>query len=110
VVHPTPRPHRTCETSNSIGSITVCCLPINRVTTCLRGTSAQASALVVQPDGRIVAVGTTNGPNGDLNFGLARYNLDGTLDPTFNADSINPGLSITDFDNRALDDGTVERS
>jgi uncharacterized delta-60 repeat protein len=84
--------------------------PNNRVATCLRGTSAQASALVVQPDGRIVAVGTTNGPNGDLNFGLARYNLDGTLDPTFNADSINPGLSITDFDNRALDDGTVERS
>jgi len=84
--------------------------PNNRVATCLRGTNAQASALVVQADGRIVAVGTTNGPNGDLNFGLARYNLDGTLDPTFNADSINPGLSITDFDNRALGDGTVERS
>jgi uncharacterized delta-60 repeat protein len=84
--------------------------PNNRVATCLRGTSAVANALVIQANGRIVAVGTTNGPNGDLNFGLARYNLNGTLDSTFNASSINPGLSITDFDNRALGDGTVERS
>jgi uncharacterized delta-60 repeat protein len=37
-----------------------------------------ASGLVVQPDGRIVAVGGSNG-----RFALARYAADGTLDATF---------------------------
>lgn len=82
----------------------------NRVVTPVRGDRAEVNALVVQPDGQIVAVGRTNGPNGDFNFALARYNSDGTLDPTFNGTSVNPGLSITDFDNLALGDGTVERS
>jgi uncharacterized delta-60 repeat protein len=86
----------------------------NRVVTCLRGARAEAKALVIQPDGQIVAIGRTNGPvddgDDDFNFGLARYNSDGTLDPTFNAESVNPGLSITDFDERALGDGTIERS
>lgn len=86
----------------------------NRVVTCVRGTRAEVKALIVQPDGQIVAVGRTNGPDDDgaddFNFALARYNSDGTLDPTFNATSLNPGLSITNFDERALGDGTIERS
>lgn len=82
----------------------------NRVVTCLHGERAQVNALVIQPDGQIVAIGRTNGPNNDFNFALARYHTDGTLDPTFNAESLNPGISITDFDNLAGGDGTVQRS
>jgi uncharacterized delta-60 repeat protein len=82
----------------------------NRVVTCLRGDRAQANAVVIQPNGQVVAVGRTNGSNGDFNFALARYNNDGSTDATFNAESINPGISITDFDEMALGDGTIERS
>jgi uncharacterized delta-60 repeat protein len=42
------------------------------------GTQGAARSLVLQPDGRIVAAGSAGG-----NFALARYNLDGSLDPTF---------------------------
>ena len=34
--------------------------------------------MALQPDGRIVVAGTTTG-----DFGLARYEVDGSLDPTF---------------------------
>jgi hypothetical protein len=78
--------------------------------TCLRGERASAHAVVVQSTGQVMAVGRTNGPNGDFNFALARYNNDGSLDATFNPDSINPGVSITDFDNRADGKGGSERS
>jgi uncharacterized delta-60 repeat protein len=40
-----------------------------------------ANAIAVQPDGRIVVVGTTGGLATD--FAIARYNPDGTLDVTF---------------------------
>ena len=39
-----------------------------------------AHALAIQPDGKIVAAGVV--PHG-LDFGLARYNVDGSLDATF---------------------------
>jgi uncharacterized delta-60 repeat protein len=48
-----------------------------KVTTSLGG-SEQANAVALQPDGRIVVAG---GSSGD--FGLARYNADGSLDTTF---------------------------
>jgi|GEM_PF-2445880 len=51
-----------------------------------------AYALVLQPDGRIVAAGTTtNGRNQDI--ALARYQLDGALDASFGKD----GKVRTDF-------------
>ncbi len=37
--------------------------------------------LVVQPDGKIIAAGSSN-----QDFALVRYNLDGSLDPTFDGD------------------------
>jgi uncharacterized delta-60 repeat protein len=43
-----------------------------------------ASDLVIQPDGRIVAAGFAGGHR--RQFGLARYNTDGTLDSTFGGD------------------------
>jgi uncharacterized delta-60 repeat protein len=45
----------------------------------------EISALAIQPDGKIVAAGNTSSPIFILNqvFGLARYNVDGSLDTTF---------------------------
>jgi uncharacterized delta-60 repeat protein len=50
--------------------------------------SSSAYALLIQPNGRIVAVGSF-----DSNFALARYNPDGSLDGSFDFD----GKVITDF-------------
>lgn len=53
------------------------------------------NALVVQSDGKIIAAGVTaNEPNAS-NFGLVRYNTDGSLDLTFGPDGT--GLVVTDF-------------
>jgi uncharacterized delta-60 repeat protein len=53
-----------------------------KVTTAIGGEDDYAYALVRQPDGKLVAAGTSyNGPDGD--FTLARYNPDGSLDPGF---------------------------
>lgn len=56
------------------------------------------AAMVIQPDGKIIAVGRFNSRirirgTQDPNFQLARYNIDGTLDQTFGAG----GLVETDF-------------
>lgn len=60
--------------------------------------------IAFQPDGKIV-VGGTYGENGNINFFVARFNTDGTLDNTF---SVN-GLLDTDFNNNSADWGyTVE--
>jgi uncharacterized delta-60 repeat protein len=52
-----------------------------------------ANDIAIQADGRIVAVGVTSPPRGAGDFGIARYNANGTLDTTFG----NGGLVITDF-------------
>ncbi|MFF5484558.1 calcium-binding protein [Streptomyces virginiae] len=51
------------------------------VTTFPGGTFASAADLALQPDGRVVVAGA--GPGGVT---LARYNTDGSLDPTFDGD------------------------
>jgi uncharacterized delta-60 repeat protein len=53
-----------------------------RVTTVFGAQPSAASAVVVQPDWKIVAVGS----RADGSFVLARYRGDGTLDPTFGGD------------------------
>ena len=57
--------------------------------------SATANAIVIQPDGKIIAVGTASIFNiyQRYNFALARYNTDGTLDKSFS----NDGMQISDF-------------
>ena len=66
------------------------------------GYGDDAHALAIQPDGKIVVAGTAfaappipgdGTPN--ANFGLARYNSDGSLDPTFGSG----GKVTTDFGN-----------
>jgi uncharacterized delta-60 repeat protein len=66
-------------------------------TTDYAGHEDQAKALAVQPDGKVVAAGYSVGlDSGDVSsrdFALARYNVDGTLDPTFSGD----GMRTTNF-------------
>jgi uncharacterized delta-60 repeat protein len=50
-------------------------------------TFSPARALVLQPDGKLVAAGNTTGA-GDCRFVLVRYNPDGSLDATFDGDGI----------------------
>ena len=54
------------------------------------GRHAVANAVIVQPNRKIVAVGSLGA---GAEFGLARYNGDGSLDPMFGAG----GLVVTDF-------------
>jgi uncharacterized delta-60 repeat protein len=56
------------------------------------GVSMQASAAVLQADGKIVVAGQTN-TSGHTDFALARYNTDGSLDAGFGAG----GEVITSF-------------
>jgi uncharacterized delta-60 repeat protein len=53
-----------------------------------------AHAMAIQSDGKVVAAGNSD-PFGEAtsDFALARYNLDGALDPTFNT----TGTVLTDF-------------
>jgi len=57
-----------------------------KVLTVFDAGSAMANAVVIQSDGKIVAVGLFDDGNpGGVDFALARYNTDGTSDSTFNS-------------------------
>jgi uncharacterized delta-60 repeat protein len=58
------------------------------------GIADEAAAVAIQPDGKIVVAGRTD--QDTVNFGLVRYNPDGTLDRTFTFD----GISTVDFNGR----------
>jgi uncharacterized delta-60 repeat protein len=66
---------------------------------------ARADAVVVQPNGKIVAAGTAQYVIDNRffrqDFALARYNVDGTLDSTFGVG----GQVLTDFGGVALEEG-----
>jgi uncharacterized delta-60 repeat protein len=66
------------------------------VSTQFFGLNDQANAVVLQPDGKIVAAGVTltlKGNQDSNRFAVARYNTDGSLDTTFG----NGGEVTTDF-------------
>jgi len=54
-----------------------------KVTTSFFGIGAQARAMAMQPDGKIVAAGFAYSPSVGGIFALARYNADGSLDSSF---------------------------
>ena len=54
-----------------------------RVLTDFSGTADAAYALAIQPDGKLVAAGTTAGAGTANDFAVARYLPDGSLDATF---------------------------
>jgi uncharacterized delta-60 repeat protein len=55
--------------------------------------SDAAQAVALQPDGKIIAAGYVYGSGNDYDFGLARYNSDGSLDTSFGK----KGKIVTDF-------------
>jgi uncharacterized delta-60 repeat protein len=62
------------------------------------GFGSYAFGLALQPDGKVIAAGTvfvdfSTDDSSNTDFGLARYNPDGTLDASFG----NGGLVLTDF-------------
>ena len=64
-----------------------------KVTTSFFGFDDGATAVALQPDGRIVAVGSAYPGGANNQFALARYNSDGSLDSSFGAG----GKFTTDF-------------
>jgi len=54
---------------------------------------ASATAVLIQPDGKIVAAGSAKTSATKSDFGLARYNPNGSLDTSFSGD----GKQMTDF-------------
>lgn len=60
-------------------------------------------AIGIQSDGRIVAVGGASSPGFGLNqvFGVARYNTDGSIDPTFGTGG---KTSVTFFNNSSINE------
>jgi uncharacterized delta-60 repeat protein len=58
------------------------------VTTDFSGRDDEAYASALQSDGKIIAAGRTTTPESLGFFALARYNTDGSLDPTFGMDGV----------------------
>src|SRR6478672_1709197 len=68
------------------------------VTTALTSGTQGANSIVLQGDGKIVVAG-----NGGTDFGLARYNTNGTLDATFGSG----GKVVTDINRNSFDSCTA---
>ena len=65
-----------------------------RVTTDFAGNRDEVVDVLVQSDGKVVVAGHTGAPTGGGggDLALARYNLDGSLDTTFDGDGVAPML------------------
>jgi uncharacterized delta-60 repeat protein len=60
----------------------------------IRGEYNEATAMVIQDDGKLLVAGMTGSPESDrYDFALVRYTKDGWLDPTFDWD----GIVVTDY-------------
>jgi len=70
-----------------------------QVTTDFDGFNDDALAVLVQPDGRIVAVGSAKNPLDFYDFALARYQPDGRIDTSFGT----RGKVRTDFGDQGFD-------
>ncbi len=64
-----------------------------RVITDFTGGFDFAKSMVIQKNGKIVLAGPTTATHLSVDFGLARYNTDGSLDNSFGGD----GRAVTDF-------------
>jgi len=77
---------------NSNGTLDTTFSGDGKLTTDFSSTADEASAITVQPDGKILVAGVSRA-NAIEDFALARYNSSGTLDTTFSGD----GKLTTDF-------------
>jgi uncharacterized delta-60 repeat protein len=87
---------------NADGSLDTAFSGDGRVTTDFAGANDQAHAVAIQGDGKIIAAGVAGDVvSGTNDFGLARYNANGSLDTTFDGDLPLPvpgdGKVTTDF-------------
>ncbi len=78
---------------NTDGSLDMTFGVNGKVMTSFSGEIEEANAVVIQSDGKIVTTGRAWSINGQGDFGLVRYNGDGSLDSGFGSD----GKVITDF-------------
>jgi uncharacterized delta-60 repeat protein len=74
-----------------------------RVVTDFGSTRALAFALAAQPDGKVVVAGNVLVGRDELRFALARYNVDGSLDPTFGIG----GKVVTSFGEQSSADAVL---
>jgi uncharacterized delta-60 repeat protein len=65
-----------------------------KVTTQFGGFADEGYSVTLQTDGKIIVAGHSNNGS-DADFALVRYNSDGSLDPTFGADTIDVITPIT---------------
>jgi uncharacterized delta-60 repeat protein len=70
-----------------------------KVSTDFDGFNDDAFSILVQPDGKLVAVGSAKNPANFYDFAAARYLSDGTIDTTFGV----AGKVRTDFNNHDFD-------
>jgi len=59
----------------------------------INGRFDEPRSVAIQPDGKIVVAGAAQNSTGGYDFALVRYNIDGTLDTSFDGD----GIAITDI-------------
>jgi len=86
----------TLDTTFNAGSVTQ---PGTVSTTIQNSTSASGASVAIQENGKIIIAGSAT-VSGVSNFGIARFLANGTLDTTFNPDSlIQPGTNATLIDN-----------
>ena len=79
---------------NTDGSLDTSFDTDGKVTTDFGGGADVGNAVAIQSDGKIVVAGMSNSP-ATMDFAIARYNSDGSLDTTFDTD----GLVTTDVAN-----------
>lgn len=72
---------------NSDGTLDSTFGPGGKVTTKIRFAD-RANDVVVQPDGKIIAAGSSGDSSIGTNFALVRYNADGSLDPSFGSGGV----------------------
>ncbi|MFY0615440.1 MAG: hypothetical protein JXQ99_28180 [Hyphomicrobiaceae bacterium] len=59
----------------------------------------QGRSVTVQADGKILVAGIADTGGGNFDFALARYNADGSLDPSFDTDGIvTTDIAVSSFD------------
>ena len=68
--------------------------PNGYVTTDFFADEDNARFLLIQPDNKIVVSGSSDDSTGNIDFSLARYNFDGSLDPTFNPVAALPPFAV----------------
>ncbi len=113
-VDPRTAPHGRTETRSDFalarynldGSLDTSFGNKGKQATDLSGFDDAAFGVAIQPDGKIVAAGVAEqifGPAERADFGLARYNANGTLDTSFSGD----GIQTTDFGSQEEVDGSI---